>query len=72
MNSNAFLLVSFLPLALFLAFNIAMGIIASGMAQKRGLKQVPAFFAGLFASFTALFFIAMFPVTAVNQQSDSR
>jgi hypothetical protein len=50
-----------IPVLLGLVFNAIIGAIAVGMAKKRGLKPVPAFFAGLFGSFLALFFIAMFP-----------
>lgn len=41
--------------------NIFIGIIAVNMAGKRGLRTVPAFFAGLFGSFLSLFIIAMIP-----------
>lgn len=51
-----------IPLLLMVCLNVVFGIIASNMAKKRGLRTVPAFFAGLFGSFVALFFIAMFPV----------
>jgi uncharacterized membrane protein (DUF373 family) len=51
----------FLPLLLISAINIAFGVIAVSMANKRGLRPVPAFFAGLFGSFLALFIIAMLP-----------
>ena len=37
------------------------GAIALHMAKSRGLRTVPAFFAGFFGSFVALFFIALFP-----------
>jgi hypothetical protein len=40
---------------------VGFGAIAYHMAKSRGLQTVPAFFAGFFGSFIALFFIAMFP-----------
>lgn len=50
-----------LPMILVFGFNAIFGAIAVSMAGKRGLRTVPAFFAGFFGSFLALFFIAMFP-----------
>ena len=44
-----------------LSVNIIIGAIGSGMAKKRGLNPVPAFFAAFFGSFVALFYIAMHP-----------
>ncbi len=51
----------FLPLIIMFGINGGIGAIAVSMAQNRGLRPVPAFFAGFFGSFLALFFIAMFP-----------
>lgn len=51
-----------LPLLLLLCANVLIGVAAMGMAKKRGLMPVPAFFAGLFGSFVALLFIAVIPV----------
>lgn len=50
-----------LPMILVFGFNAIFGAIAVSMASKRGLRTVPAFFAGFFGSFLVLFFIAMFP-----------
>ena len=51
----------FFPM-IFLSFiNIIFGIIALKTAGKRGLRTVPAFFAGFFGFFLALFIIAMIP-----------
>ncbi|MHB8064864.1 MAG: hypothetical protein ACYDG2_19945 [Ruminiclostridium sp.] len=61
-TSNIFFLAALLPMLLIIGINVVFGIIALNMANKRGLRTVPAFFAGLFGSFVALFFIAMFPV----------
>jgi len=44
-----------------LGLRAGAGTIAYFMAKSRGLRTVPAFFAGFFASFIALFFIALFP-----------
>jgi len=53
---------SFIPIIIMgLIFNLIPAFIAMNMAKNRGLRSVPAFFAGLFASFVSLFFIAMFP-----------
>ncbi len=54
------------PALLALVVNVVMGIIAVSMAKKRGFNTVPAFFAGFFGSFIALFFIAMFPKSITN------
>ncbi len=54
------------PMVLMLVVNVVIGIIAVSMAKKRGLNTVPAFFAGFFSSFVALFFIAMFPKSNTN------
>ncbi len=51
----------FLPLMFIPLINIIVGIIAVNMANSRGLRTVPAFFAGFFGSFISLFFIAMIP-----------
>jgi hypothetical protein len=51
----------FLPMILILGFNCIFGAIAVSMARTRGLRVVPAFFAGMFGSFVTLFIIAMFP-----------
>lgn len=56
----------FLPIFLLSAVNIVIGIIAVNMAKQRGLRTIPAFFAGFFGSFLALFFIAMFPKQNTN------
>ncbi len=50
-----------LPMMILPVLNIIFGIIAMNMANKRGLRTVPAFFAGFFGSFLSLFIIAMFP-----------
>jgi hypothetical protein len=55
------------PIFFLMAINIVIAIIAMGMAKKRGLRPVPAFFAGFFGSFLALFFIAMFTAREPNQ-----
>ncbi len=55
-----------IPMVLALVMNVVFGIIAVSMAKKRGLNSVPAFFAGFFASFIALFFIAMLPKSNTN------
>ncbi len=52
----------FLPLIFVFGINGGIGAIAVSMASKRGLRTTPAFFAGFFGSFLALFFIAMFPI----------
>lgn len=57
----AALAAAIIPIILGFLFNVLMGIIAVSMAKKRNLRTVPAFFAGLFGSFLALFFIAMIP-----------
>lgn len=57
----AYIIAALLPMLLFLFINVIVGVIAMNMAGKRGLRTTPAFFAGLFGSFLALFFIAMFP-----------
>ena len=44
-----------------LLINVVIGIIAVSMAKKRGLRPVPAFFAGFFGGLIALFFIALTP-----------
>ncbi len=54
------------PMILMLVVNVVVGIIAVSMAKKRGLNTVPAFFAGFFGSFIALFFIAMLPKSINN------
>jgi hypothetical protein len=54
-------LIIFGPLIIFSLINFIIAFIASKMAKNRGLLPVPAFFAGFFASFVSLFFIAMFP-----------
>jgi hypothetical protein len=46
-----------------LGLNAIFGIIAVNMARKRGLRTVPAFFAGMLSSFVVLFYIAMHPIT---------
>lgn len=61
-----FLLGFFLPLFFMAAVNSVIGIIAVNMAKQRGLRTTPAFFAGFFGSFLALFFIAMFPKQNIN------
>jgi hypothetical protein len=55
-----------IPMVLMLGVNVVMGIVSVSMAKKRGLNTVPAFFAGFFGSFIALFFIAMFPKSITN------
>jgi len=56
-------LIQVLPLLFsFVVLNLIPAFIAMNMAKKRGLRNVPAFFAGLFASYISLFFIAMFPI----------
>lgn len=62
------LLISFFMPILFLSvFNIIFGVIAVNMANKRGLRTVPAFFVGFFGSFLSLFIIAMIPIKQYNQ-----
>ena len=61
LSGIAMLFASVIPLLLGLVLNIICGIVAMNMAKSRGLNHVPAFFAGFFGSFVALFFIAMFP-----------
>jgi len=56
-----FILSIILVIIMSLIFNLIPAFIAMNMAKKRGLRSVPAFFAGLFSSFVSLFFIAMFP-----------
>lgn len=51
-----------LPLVILLGFNAIIGVIAMKMAAKRGLRSVPAFWSGFFATVVALFFIAMHPI----------
>jgi len=51
----------FLPILILPVLNVVFGIIAVSMANKRGLRTVPAFFVGMFGSFLSLFIIAMFP-----------
>lgn len=65
--SSVYLIGFLVPLFFVLVINIVVGIIAVSMAKKRGLRTTPAFFAGFFGSFLALFFIAMFPITESNQ-----
>ena len=63
MNESTKHLVSLLPLITMTVFNAAVfGTISVKMARKRGLRPVPAFFAGMFSSFIALFYIAMHPI----------
>lgn len=53
-----------LPMIIMLGLNAGIfGTIAVNMARKRGLRTVPAFFAGMFSSFVVLFYIAMHPIT---------
>ncbi len=55
-------LIYFVPIIIVcLIFNLIPALIGMNMAKKRGLRNVPAFFSGLFGSFISLFFIAMFP-----------
>ncbi len=61
-NTGVFLLGFFMPLIFMFGINAIIGVVAVNMAKKRGLRPVPAFFAGFFASFLSLFFIAMFPI----------
>ncbi len=62
------LLISFFMPILFLSvFNIIFGVIAVNMANKRGLRTVPAFFVGFFGSFLSLLIIAMIPIKQYNQ-----
>ncbi len=61
-NYSLLLAATLIPLVLMFCLNVVFGVLALNMAKKRGLKTVPAFFAGLFGSFVSLFIIAMFPV----------
>ncbi|NLG89052.1 MAG: hypothetical protein GX494_07525 [Clostridiaceae bacterium] len=64
---------SFIPVIFMgLIFNLIPALIAMNMAKNRGLKSVPAFFAGLFASFVSLFFIAMFPKKDMQRVMEDR
>ncbi|HYE11841.1 MAG TPA: hypothetical protein VEF53_16870 [Patescibacteria group bacterium] len=57
-------IITLLPMIIMLGLNAAIfGTIAVKMARKRGLRTVPAFFAGMFSSFVVLFYIAMHPIT---------
>lgn len=58
----SFAIATFLPILFILAFNSVMGTIALKMAERRGMRTVPAFLAGFFGSFLVLLIIAMFPV----------
>ncbi|MHB8062995.1 MAG: hypothetical protein ACYDG2_10230 [Ruminiclostridium sp.] len=60
-NMESIIVGFLIPILLLPLVNIVVGIIAVSMAKKRGLRTVPAFFAGFFGSFLSLFFIAMFP-----------
>jgi hypothetical protein len=51
----------FIPILFLFGINGGIGAIAVSMASKRGVTTTPAFFAGFFGSFLAMFFIAMFP-----------
>lgn len=42
--------------------NAIVGVVAIGMAKKRGMLPIPAFFAGLFGSVVALLILAAIPV----------
>lgn len=55
-------LAQFLPLIILLGVNAFIGTRAKKMAIKRGLRPVPAFWAGFFLSVGALFIIAMNPI----------
>lgn len=57
-------ILTLLPMIIMLGLNAAIfGTIAVNMARRRGLRPVPAFFAGMFSSFVVLFYIAMHPIT---------
>ena len=60
-NITQLVLGYFLPWIFISSINIIFGVFAVIMANKRGLRPVPAFFAGFFGSFLSLIFIAMFP-----------
>lgn len=54
--SLSYFLIQFIPLLFsFAVLNLIPAFIAMNMVKKRGLRNVPAFFAGLFASFISLF-----------------
>lgn len=64
------LIIAILPLFVMICFGIIFGLIAIKMAKKRRMNTTAAFFSGLFGSFLALFFIALFPIKdTVNNDS---
>ena len=61
-SATAIGILSFLPMILIFGINAAIfGTISVNMARQRGLRTVPAFWAGTFGSFFTLFYIAMHP-----------
>ena len=55
------LIILLVEIVIVLGLCAGFGAIALHMAKSRGLRTVPAFFAGFFGCYIALFFIAMFP-----------